>query len=67
MYARYIETDPLYEELYDLRRDPFEEHNLAHDSSASEQLQAMRKRWQAWRDALARWSPDVSWQDPPLS
>jgi arylsulfatase A-like enzyme len=48
-YLRYIEQDPVFEELYDLAEDPHEEQNLADDASHAETLEQMRRRC----DALA--------------
>ena len=63
-YIRYIESEPLYEELYDLKRDPLEEKNLARDGRHAGQLRKLRGRWQAWRDALPGWRIDKRWSDP---
>ena len=52
-YIRYTETDPLFEELYDLENDPLEEHNLATDPSSAATLDHLRARCQAWRISLA--------------
>lgn len=53
-YARYIEQSPLYEELYDLERDPGEARNLAGEPEAAVELSRLRTRcdqlraeWQA--------------------
>jgi arylsulfatase A-like enzyme len=48
-YIRYIESEPLYEELYDLRDDPQEERNLARAGGYESQLNAMRERWKSIR------------------
>jgi len=63
-YIRYIESEPLCEELYDLKRDPLEENNLARESGRARQLEKLRGRWQAWRDALPQWRLDEKWSDP---
>ena len=44
-YIRYIESEPLYEELYDLRQDRLEERNLARAGGHDAQLKAIRERW----------------------
>ncbi len=51
-YARYIATEPPYEELFDLERDPFEEHNLVKESESeySEVIHAMRDKWRQLRE-----------------
>jgi arylsulfatase A-like enzyme len=48
-YIRFIDSDPLYEELYDLSTDPDEAHNLAGKPERAETLNRMREKWQAWR------------------
>ncbi len=52
-YIRYTESDPLFEELYDLEADPHEERNLATDPASAATLDDLRKRWQTWRTSLA--------------
>ncbi len=44
-YTRYIDSQPLYEELFDLQADPFEEHNLAPGPQHADALKRMRQRW----------------------
>ena len=63
-YIRYIDTRPVREELYDLRRDPLEEHNLAGDPRHRDRLATLRSRWETWTGALTRWSPAAKWSDP---
>ncbi len=41
-YLRYIESDPMFEELYDLERDPLETNNLATDPTHRDLLAKMR-------------------------
>ena len=50
-YLRYVEQRPVFEELYDLVRDPHEENNLAGDDAHRERLTAMRERLVALRKA----------------
>ena len=59
-YIRWIDSQPLREEVYNLRRDPSELSNL---DNASQQAK-LRNRWQKWRDALEQWNPSQRWQDP---
>jgi len=47
-YIRYLESDPLYEELYNLREDPEETRNLATFSDLQGQLIQMRRHWEMW-------------------
>lgn len=49
-YIRYVESDPLYEELYDLRTDALEEHNLASNPSHADTLNEMRGKWRRLRE-----------------
>lgn len=41
-YIRYIGTDPLQEELFDLQTDPLEQHNLASDPDHGQILLSLR-------------------------
>jgi len=43
-YIRYFEQTPVYEELYDLKNDTHESHNLANNLDYAKQLQKLRKR-----------------------
>ena len=45
-YIRYTSIDPVYEELYDLRSDPGEAHDLANDPQQAATLETLRRRWQ---------------------
>jgi arylsulfatase A-like enzyme len=49
-YVRYTETDPPYEQLFDLVNDPTEEHNLVGTAEHEETLVRLRKR----RDELGQ-------------
>ncbi len=50
-YIRYFEQEPVYEELYDLERDPHEENNLVAASSHRDVLASLRKRCDELREA----------------
>ena len=50
-YVRYIETDPLVEELFDLQNDPGELNNLASDEAHQSRLETMRSRWRSLAEA----------------
>jgi arylsulfatase A-like enzyme len=50
-YIRYVDTEPVVEELYDLRRDPQELENLAGRKEWKPILDRLRQAWSAWRDA----------------
>lgn len=51
-YVRYVGQEPVVEELYDLKSDPLEEHNLSAAVEHAEQLAALRSRWQQLRTEL---------------
>lgn len=51
-YCRFIDANPVYEELYDLESDPLEETNLAAAPAASEHLEEMRGKWEEWRERV---------------
>lgn len=63
-YNLYLDGQPGYEELYDLEADPEEMTNLAVSPDHANRLQELRHRHEAWRGALAAWSPDTAWTDP---
>src|SRR6185503_3454294 len=44
-YFRYVESQPVIEELYDLANDPEEERNLVADPKHAETLAELRARW----------------------
>jgi arylsulfatase A-like enzyme len=51
-YIRYVETDPVVEELYDLQRDPQEVENLAGRKGSEPTLARLRQSWSEWREAV---------------
>ncbi len=65
-YTRYIDTDPLFEEMFDLERDKAEMRNLAADPSHARQLARLRARWQTWVKNLESWRPGEPWREPPF-
>ena len=64
-YIRWIDRDPVYEELFDLRHDAHNVRNLAGSKGHEKTLERLRGRWKAWRARLGEWRPDRPWQDPP--
>ena len=44
-YFRYLESQPVIEELYDLVNDPGEERNLVADPKHAKTLAELRARW----------------------
>ncbi len=63
-YTRYLDTKPMFEELFDLSADPLEELNLAGDSGRRSMLDELRGRWKLWREKLEAWRPGQQWRDP---
>ncbi|MBL0157511.1 MAG: sulfatase [Bryobacterales bacterium] len=61
-YTRYLDAQPVHEELYHLARDPNEASNMAQADEA--RAGQMRTRWQRWTEALAGWKRGARWQDP---
>jgi arylsulfatase A-like enzyme len=52
-YTRYLDTEPVFEELFDLRRDPLEERNLAPERAHAAKLAELRGSWKDWSARLA--------------
>ena len=65
-YFRWVQTDPVMEEMYDLRSDPREKRNLAGDPKHAAELRRLQARWKAWNDAFAGWRVDREWRDPAV-
>lgn len=51
-YLRYIDSEPLFEELYDLNADPTEGNNLAGVPEHAELLEKMRAQWEQWQQKV---------------
>lgn len=51
-YIRWTDSDPLVEELYDLEKDPREEHNLVSVKAQEKVLAELRERWAKLRKEL---------------
>ena len=41
---------PTFEQLFDVEKDPFDEHDLARDPAAAPVLEEMRRKCDAWRE-----------------
>ena len=61
-YTRYLDTEPEFEELFDLHADRLEERNLA--GRETDKQAELKERWTAWRRALEAWRPGKRWRDP---
>ncbi|MBT8044624.1 MAG: sulfatase-like hydrolase/transferase, partial [Verrucomicrobiae bacterium] len=53
-YIRYVNVEPEIEEMYHLKSDPLETHNLINDPKYAQEKQRLRKRYQEYRSALQR-------------
>ncbi len=51
-YLRWVGTEPAVEELYDVRADPLQEHNLAAQAEHQPTLRQLRARWRELRQQL---------------
>ncbi len=51
-YLRYVAADPVVEELYDLKNDSREEHNLVANKRQQKRLMQLRQRWLEYRKSL---------------
>ena len=49
-YVRWIDTDPVSEEFYDLSADPLERNNLINNESYCERIEQVRRRFDEWRE-----------------
>lgn len=47
-YIRYVDRQPVYEQLFDLKNDPDEVHNLMLIEGHESVKKAMRRKWEAW-------------------
>ena len=51
-YIRWVDEKPPLEELFDLKTDPLEGHNLAGNSAYAQKLASLRMRWENYRKKL---------------
>ena len=51
-YIRWVDEKPLIEELYDLKTDSLEGHNLVADPEHANTLAQLRARWEKYREEL---------------
>jgi len=55
-YFRWLDSEPLLEEAYDLEADPLETNNLVDDPESREVVEQLRARYHEFREALPdRW------------
>lgn len=52
-YTRWTSVEPVFEELFDLEKDPEELNNLAEDPEHQDQLDRLRTRWKELRKKVA--------------
>jgi arylsulfatase A-like enzyme len=63
-YIRYINSNPVYEQVFDLQADPLETRNLAASADYQRTLSDLRRRWDLWRQTLAGFNLSNRWVDP---
>ncbi len=63
-YFQFPESEPLYEEMYHLAEDPWEDHNLVGAEEHAEQLDHLRARREAWIANLESWRLGDIWSEP---
>lgn len=51
-YLRWVGSEPLVEELYDLQLDPLQTRNMIHEPAHTAVLSELRARWAAYRHQL---------------
>ncbi len=51
-YIRWVDEKPVSEELFDLKTDPLEGHNLAADPENAKIIAGLRARWEKYREEL---------------
>lgn len=61
-YTRYLNEEPLFEELFHVRTDRDETQNLARRTEHASRLGDLRKRREEWLSALAKWTPECDWR-----
>ena len=61
-YIHYTDNAAPFEELYDLKSDPFETHNLAGQPANAARQKVLTRYWKTWRDSLHSASAD--WKEP---
>jgi arylsulfatase A-like enzyme len=53
-YIRYVNTEPQVEELYNIKTDPLESHNLANDVKYTEVKNQLRQRYDYYLSTLQK-------------
>lgn len=51
-YIRWVNSEPLVEELYDLESDPLEQSNLVGENAHLAKLEELRAKWQGYGESL---------------
>lgn len=63
MYCRFLDENPIFEELYHLPSDPLEERNLASDPGHRTQLDVLRAKWRRWRTHLEAYDQSTPFRE----
>ncbi len=63
-YVRYVDREPVIEELYDLGQDSGEERNLIDRREYTPRVDKLRARYDRYRASLENWRPDRPWVEP---
>lgn len=53
-YVRFIDRNPIYEQLFDLEKEPFEETNLATSPDHQGELERLRAEWAHLRERVGK-------------
>lgn len=53
-YIRYVDREPVYEQLFDLQNDPKEVENLMHTEGHDSVKTEMRRKWKQWHEDVRR-------------
>jgi arylsulfatase A-like enzyme len=63
-YIRYTSSNPLCEQLFNIKTDPAETSNLAASPEHRDILGQLQNRWQLWHGSVAQFDLRTRWSDP---